>query len=171
MKNDHEICGDTLVIRIATRGLVVECLADAVDSELIAGYRWSALKNKSGGFYAYCNTKKMLMHRVITSAPAGSMVDHINHNTMDNRRANLRVVDNAQNMQNLTKATRRSRSGVLNVFWYKNYQKWEAGLRLNGKNIKLGYFDDIKAAEAAVKAARARLMPFSQEALAAGKAQ
>jgi hypothetical protein len=53
---------------------------------------------------------------------------------------------------------------VLGVFWYKDYQKWEAAIRVNNKVVKLGYFDEITDAEDAVKLARARLMPYSQEA-------
>lgn len=44
----------------------------------------------------------MRMHRLIIGAPDGMIVDHINHNRLDNRRQNLRIVTPSENMRNLT---------------------------------------------------------------------
>ena len=54
------------------------------------------------GFYAifWDKTKRVRLHRWITDCPKGKVVDHINHNTLDNRRENLRITDHFGNMQN-----------------------------------------------------------------------
>ena len=44
-------------------------------------------------------TKTVRMHREIMNAPDGLLVDHINRNPLDNRRANLRLATYSQNMQ------------------------------------------------------------------------
>jgi hypothetical protein len=78
---------------------------DASDASLVAGYRWYASPNRMGGYYATARvsgTKTTLyMHRIITGARGRSqVVDHLNHDTLDNRRANLSLGTQADNMRN-----------------------------------------------------------------------
>ena len=55
------------------------------------------------------------LHREILGARPWEQVDHRNHDTLDNRRANLRACDNSQNQQNRPRAQRNNRSGVKGV--------------------------------------------------------
>lgn len=48
-------------------------------------------------------------------------------------------------------------SGFKGVFWYPKYQKWMAGIGVNGRVKNLGYFDDIADAVAAYDAAAHKL--------------
>ena len=81
---------------------------DDEDYERLGGERWhvTASKTTAGKRYVYAGrfesaTKKMtLMHRVITGAPKGLVVDHINGDTLDNRRGNLRVCTASENLKN-----------------------------------------------------------------------
>ena len=52
-----------------------------------------------GKLYATLLCQKL--HRLLTDAPKGTVVDHINGDTLDNRKANLRVVTQAVNMRNM----------------------------------------------------------------------
>lgn len=67
-------------------------------------------------------------------------IDHINHNRSDNRIENLRVVTVSQNQQNASMRID-NKSGVTGVIWNKANSKWLAVIRVNGKNIYLGSFD------------------------------
>ena len=90
------------------------------------------------------------MHRFLTKCPDGYMVDHINGNSLDNRRTNLRTVTNRENQQNRTV----HREGRLCGCTYrKRIKKWEAQIRINKSQKHLGYFKtEIEAHQAYMKA-------------------
>ena len=84
------------------------------------------------------------MHRLVTNTPDDMIVDHIYHNTNDNRKKGLRICTHSDNMKNKKKSN--SSSGMCGVYWYSQQQKWSAEIGLNGKNIKLGLFDNLQEA-------------------------
>jgi hypothetical protein len=95
------------------------------------------------------------MHRGIMNAPAGLLVDHRNNNTLDNRRANLRLANQSQNMQNRRKRRSNVTSKFRGVFFDKHCCKWRAKIGYQGKYIYLGMYDnEIAAAKAYDAAAR-----------------
>ena len=80
-----------------------------------------------------------LMHRVIMDALPWMQIDHINGNTFDNRKENLRFCTNQQN--NFNKFTKRpSKSGVTGVRYHDDCRKWQARIELNCKEKNLGFF-------------------------------
>lgn len=88
------------------------------------------------------------------NAPAGMVVDHINGNTLDNRRSNLRVVTHKQNLRHRARGANRNNAvGVRGVSWDKERKKFLAGIRVDGKRLNLGRFDSLDAAVAARSAA------------------
>ena len=96
--------------------------------------------------YAY-NDKVGRLHRYIMNPPEGMVVDHINHNRLDNRRENLRICSPQENSMNAGK--RHNSSGIMGVSWDKENNKWKAQIRINGRNKNLGRFNTIEeAAEA-----------------------
>jgi hypothetical protein len=125
-----------------------------------------------GGFYIQTvdkmsrDRKAVHLHRFITNAPKGLVVDHINHLTTDNRKSNLRLITQAQNIQNKSGARIDNKSsGIRGVTRNKSTGKWEAHLFTNGKRKYLGLYEDLKEAERVVKSARAKYMPYSQDAI------
>ncbi len=100
------------------------------------------------------------MHRAVMSfskgrisgVPNGKFVDHINHNGLDNRRANLRIVTHKQNGWNRRKTARKSTSRYKGVCWSKRERMWHVQIKKNGKQITIGYFLDEKAAARAYDA-------------------
>jgi len=81
--------------------------ADDEDAKTLSEHRWYAVPNVMGGFYAAAKvinaagrSTTLYMHRLLMDAPKGLQVDHINHDTLDNRRANLRIVTNQVNNAN-----------------------------------------------------------------------
>lgn len=116
---------------------------DIEDAEMVMGYNW---RHHPKG-YAAC--KDGLMHRLITEAPRGTQVDHVNGDRLDNRRTNLRLATNGQNQANRKMAPHSSRfKGVhrQNSMWYP----WVATIRHDGnKPRRIGTFaDEVKAAKA-----------------------
>lgn len=112
---------------------------------------WYLLKNpRNNDFYAERKVKgkNISMHRYIMKFPKGMYVDHLNHNTLDNRKSNLRVTTNVINCRN-RRISKNNTSGISGVHFYKKYNKYMAYIKVNYKRIFLGYFSDY---EDAVKA-------------------
>lgn len=89
--------------------------------------------------------------------PEGLQVDHRCHDRSCVRPEHLRLVTNAQNLQNRRGATRASTTGVRGVSWDKTHRKYMAHVTLSGKRYNAGYFDTLEAAEAAAIAKRREL--------------
>jgi hypothetical protein len=134
-----------------TRGLVAQ--VDCADLELLSGYRWHA---GTCGRAAYGRTRshqpdrKMLyMHRLIMGAQAGQIVDHINGDTLDNRRENLRLCTPRQNLMN-TLRVKPNITGFRGVHYHaprgrrKGY--FAAVLKVEGRKYYSGYFGTAEAA-------------------------
>jgi len=78
------------------------------------------------------------MHSWIMKAPRGLLVDHINGDTLDNRRENLRIVTSRENCQNRHTAKSSIYPGVN---WLNLNKRWWAWIWIKGKSKSLGYFD------------------------------
>ena len=129
-------------------------IVDVDDWWVLVEKNWFAKWNLHAlSFYASRKARKEgggqrteYMHRSIMGDPKGMMVDHRNHNTLDNRKDNLRIVTRAENMRN-TQARRGSSSKYLGVSWYKPREKWRAQISVDGKRKYLGIFEnEVEAA-------------------------
>ena len=111
-------------------------------------YRWCVNK-KGKTYYAERREKGFLIriHRQILNLKCGDekIVDHINHNGLDNRNSNLRIVNKAENCRNHN-GNKNNTSGYNGVCWFKRDKKWKAQIMVNYKNMHLGYYDDINDA-------------------------
>lgn len=85
------------------------------------------------------------MARVVTNAPDGMLVDHHDHDTLNNRRQNLRICTHAQNSSN-ARMLKPNFARVRGISWVKVDKSWKASIRANGKNISIGQFRDKEAA-------------------------
>lgn len=135
-----------------TKGL--HAIVDDEDYEWLAQWAWYAL-NGHNVYAARCAQRKaILMHRVLLQAPNDMLVDHINGNPLDNRRANLRLCTHAENMRNSASRTGASQfKGV----WKSRGKVWRACIKLHGKSIHLGSFTTEEAAALAYDEAAIRL--------------
>lgn len=143
-------------IPLFKQGAVVDyAIVDDEDFELLDEFKWH--RSASGYAYTAIRIGKMrvqpLMHRIILNAPNGVDTDHIEHDTLDNRKSNLRIATRSQNKQNGFGWANKAFKGVS---WYKRYRKWAARIGLpgtSGKNKFLGYFEDATEAALAYNAA------------------
>jgi hypothetical protein len=135
-----------------TKGYVA--VVDAEDYERLSSRQWSAsVRKKTGRVYvvsrAGAGCRMAYMHRFILGLTewqrGGQEVDHINGDSLDNRRSNLRVVSRQKNMLN-RRLSNRNRSGYRGVGWVARRAKWQARICTNGARTHLGYFDDAIAA-------------------------
>jgi len=139
-------------------------IVDDEDMDLIR-YRWH-VKRESKTSYAARNMPgtygkvTVRMHREIIERVLnrqlqnGEIVDHVNRDGLDNRRANLRICNHAQNLCN-TQAPTNNSSGYKGVSFKKPTQKWQASIGYNGKKHFLGYYETaLEAHEAYTEAAK-----------------
>ena len=134
---------------------------DPADYKRLRGYEWSSRKG-GRSFYALRygagkggNDVLISMHQDVIEVPEGMVIDHINHDGMDNRGANLRAATRSQNMCHRKKRSRTTQSKYKGIHWKKRNRKWQAMITVESKRIYLGYFrSEIEAAKAYDRAAR-----------------
>lgn len=146
-------------------------LVDAVDFSAVSAFKWAAHPSYSRtgeriGTYAHRvdtsegRRRTVYMHRQIMGAARGQMVDHVNADGLDNRRANLRLCTASQNGAN---RPAKSKSGYRGVYFFPRLNRWGAHLCLHRKTIHLGYFHEIEdAARAYDTAALAQFGEFAR---------
>ena len=126
---------------------------DAEDYDRIKDRYWR-VDNRSGYVETFENFKRITMHRLFTGAGNEDVIDHLNHNTADNRKVNLRIVTPMLNSVNRKRRVD-NRSGCTGV-WYskgRGRKHWDAAITVDKKTIRLGRFLTYEEAVEARKAA------------------
>ncbi|MCP5399876.1 HNH endonuclease [Novosphingobium sp.] len=121
---------DCVEVRV---GRTRHALIDRDDHPLVAGHSW-----RFNGRYAYAKSgsQTILMHRLLTGAEAGFVVDHIDGDGLNNQRYNLRVCTQAENALNRRRTFGMSRfKGV-----YFDRGGWRSAVQINGRRHRLGTF-------------------------------
>lgn len=179
MKNSFEVRGKlTAIFASGPKGKMLEVLIDTdmlpkADSFPNTWFAWWNKKTNScyavGDAWSSGREKgksnRLYMHRYLFDAPKGLVIDHIDHNTLNNTSSNIRIVTVGQNNQNFKGARSDNKnSGLLNVHWSKGSQKWMVQMTVNGVYHYVGLYEDINDAKRAASDARARLKPYSLDA-------
>jgi len=150
-----------------TQGKVA--LVDDEDFEELNKHKWYASKDHHytrwyAGRAIRIDGKKYtcLMHRDVMNAPKDKMIDHINHDGLDNRKCNLRVCSNSQNQCNMLKTNKSSKYKGVHLRTYNKKQYWCSQIVKNGKKEYIGIFNnEIDAAKAYDKRAKEAFGEFS----------
>ena len=103
----------------------------------------------SGYCMVGCKGRMIYYHRILWiiangNIPEGKQLDHRNGNKIDNRLENLHLVSHRENQQNQKKHREIGRCGY---YWNKQDKKWQAQIKISGKQIYLGYFTDENDAQ------------------------
>jgi hypothetical protein len=100
--------------------------------------------------------RKYFEHRLVWLIHTGDWpdrsIDHIDRQKDNNRISNLRLADRYQQMGN-TKVSVKNTSGFRGVVWHKRDKKWQASIRVKGKRVHIGLFDNREDAARAYNAA------------------
>ena len=141
-KNTYTIQGDITVVT-ASNGKTF--LVDTADLDIVKRNSWCF--SKTGYLVANIDHHVIKLHRYLLNPNADEVVDHINGDPTDNRRSNLRICTNTENIRN-SSVSKNSKTGVLGV---KKVQsgKYVATITVNRKYIHLGTFETVESAAAA----------------------
>lgn len=134
----------------------LKTLVDDEDYGKLSLLKWHYCPKAGVSHSTYINRRpgRLLMHRYITGAPRGFVVDHEDGDKLNNRKSNLRVCTQGDNVCNQRTQARAKSSQYKGVCWDKSKRKWVAQVKYRGKSIYLGRFDDeTKAAQAYNEAA------------------
>ena len=118
----------------------VYAIVDDSDLPIVKGYTWSLKSDKGSNLrYAQSGHKgtTISMHRLVTAAPAGMVVDHIDGNGLNNRQSNLRIATNRQNSYNRG-ASPRGKWGLKGVTFRRDVGKFLATIL--SPSFKIGYY-------------------------------
>jgi len=114
-------------------------IVDSEDYERLSKYKWYLMKGKNNMYvFSRVNEKTVYMHRFIMNVDnKGTCIDHIDGNTLDNRKKNLRECSYSQNMWNLKKIYGKSK--FKGVTFVPSKKKWGARICVNGNGYQLAW--------------------------------
>lgn len=137
-------------------GRSAQALIDAADYDAIIPHTWQISRMGSGIRYAraFIEGHATTMHRLVMRATSGFVVDHINGDGLDNRRENLRLCTQMENMQN-RRMHKNNSAGLKGA--YKSGRRWVSRITAFGVKKELGIFDTAAEAHIAYVAAAATL--------------
>ena len=121
-------------------------LIDDEDFEYLNQWKWCYHHSYAIRSKQIDNRKKYFrMHRELIKVPLGMVIDHINGDSLDNRKENLRACTVSQNAMN-AKIKKDTSSNIKGIYFFKNENKYKARITINGRSKHLGVFQDIKNA-------------------------
>jgi hypothetical protein len=134
----HRNCGVLLITR--RNGNVIESIFDVEDLEKISIYQWSI--SAQGYIRSRCYSTKgksdtrfsIWLHRYLISCPEDKIVDHINRDKLDNRKLNIRICDQKNNLHNRRSFGKNSK--YKGVYYCLKRRLYKVTITMESKNIK-----------------------------------
>ena len=162
-KNCHDnfIVGNKIIIKegfaimlVKTKNRYLKVIIDKEDISKVQQYTWHAKYQEDiHSYYVETNQKlqsgkfMLMLHRFLTDTTCKSKtVDHINHDTLDNRKCNLKVCSQKENNLNQAELHKNNKTGYRNISYQKMYDKFIVTLMINGKNKTIGRTSSLKEA-------------------------
>lgn len=112
------------------------------DSDILEKYSWCVIRI-GDRLYAqgWVQGKLQYLHRLLMKAKKGTTVDHIDGNSLNNERKNLRFATPSQNIANSRPFRSKKYSAYKGVTFCLRKRRWKSQIGYRGKNISIGYFD------------------------------
>ncbi|WP_163530940.1 hypothetical protein [Halobacillus ihumii] len=161
MKNKYEIRGDVTVIFLNYKGTTTTTTISTSDLQrvsMISGSWYAMNVGTADNEKVYVGTKiggvTVYLHSIIMNNPPKTVVDHTNHNTLDNTRNNLAAVSYVVNGQNRKGAQRNNKSSGLRNVYRNGSGNWYVQLHVNGKAIHFGTYKTKEEANSVAERAR-----------------
>jgi hypothetical protein len=165
MKNQfkHNNDGTTSIYYTSSKlGKTFETLIDTEDFEKVSTLKTTWFISSNGNNVKYrvkgkIDGKNVYLYRFILDANSELVVDHIDGNTLNNTKANLRVVTQKANVHNQNSQGELPR----NVTYNPNSNKYRVSFKVDGKRKSFGQYHTIEEAEQVAINARRLFMPNS----------
>ena len=152
MKNEFEVRGNDVVIFVKGYGQIFECIIDSEDFNEVDSIKnsWYVSKRR-GMYYVYYQPtidgkrRTVMLHQFLLETFGKKfevVVDHIDGDTMNNRRKNIQVTSQLENVHK-AKVMKTNKLGVKHVRFRSDRNKYQVQFERNRKNIHVGYFDTL----------------------------
>lgn len=144
-RNEYKIEGDTTILYVNRKG---EKLEYYIDTDQLP----RLIENRASVSYGHYGYGKMIdghttisLHRFLTGAGEGDIVDHLDSNPRNNRLSNLKIGTQGDNLANPT-SNLKSNTGLKNIVWHEQKQKYSVKIQRNGKKVHKGGFKTLEEA-------------------------
>lgn len=150
-KNQYEFKDNYIILRIFHPSYTLKTFIDYEDYNLVKKYHWYSVKSRTVStlyLQARDGKNKYYLHRLITNAPKGLQVDHINHNTLNNRKANLHICTQQENLKNRRTKKGYGTTDILNISIQTSFYKDKVYkyYKVNKKGYKIKTFTTLEQA-------------------------
>ena len=157
--NKYIINNDYVIIETYSKKYgIKQILIDLEDIEKVKKYHWySRIDTANNNFYALAHGEKdktILLHRLIMKCPNNKVIDHINHNGLDNRKCNLNICEHFENMQNVKSK---------GYFKHNKINKWYAYITVMYKRKYFGPFETEEEAKKSRLEAEEKYFKYKSE--------
>lgn len=133
------------IIKATHKENKLDVYIDKEDFNLLSQYSWYITSN--GYVATNIKRKRIYMHRLIMNATEGNIIDHTNHNKLDNRKNNLRLCTKSDNNRNRKHYIYQNKSSKYKgVSFCKREKRWYASIHINNIKKHIGIFDNEKDA-------------------------
>lgn len=138
-KNIYRDCGDNISVEVTVPN-GEKFYIDKEDEPLVKNYKWYISTNlKANGYKVIMTSKRIILAQLLMGFPKYAEVDHIDLNSLNNRKNNLRIVTHQQNQINQP-LQKNNTSGVSGVSFYPPRSKYRARIKIGQHDLHLGYY-------------------------------
>lgn len=123
--------------------VIAVTLIDLEDLDIVKNYRWCYSNGYCEGSHG--RSTNIRLNRLVMNASDDYVVDHINGDTLDNRKSNLRICTQGENSRN-NKLSKRNKSGYKGVIYREKYKSYMVYITINKKRLYLGHYKTLEEA-------------------------